>query len=72
MYDVSLSTLVKKSDLKDETEISCVLGVPGTDYIKQKDVTYNGMKELFKFEIFLELSSTVFSFCVKMNLLSDF
>ena len=43
LYDVHVSTTVPKSDIKDDTEISCILKVPGTDYLKKREVTYDGM-----------------------------
>ena len=43
--DVILSTHVKKSEIKDESPVSCVVSLPKAKYIKIETKTYDGKNE---------------------------
>lgn len=43
VYDVSLTATVKRSDVKDESPVTCEVKIPNTDYVKRQTITYDGM-----------------------------
>lgn len=68
VYDVQLSGQIKKSDIADESTVTCLVAIPDSDYAKRETITYDGMKSfqflnklmkhLFdKFNIFVQMSN---------------
>ncbi|CAO1411207.1 unnamed protein product [Diamesa serratosioi] len=43
VYDVSMTAQIAKSDLNDDSSVSCHMRIPNTDYTKEKTITYDGM-----------------------------
>jgi hypothetical protein len=46
LYDITVSTQILKSELKDESPVSCLVSIPNSDYSKRETITYDGMKNL--------------------------
>jgi hypothetical protein len=44
LYDVEAKLNVKKSDIEDESEVTCLVNIPNSDYTKRETITYDGMK----------------------------
>lgn len=42
-YDVTMTAQIAKTDMKDESPVSCHMRIPNTDYSKEKTITYDGM-----------------------------
>lgn len=43
VYDVILTAKLKKSEIKDESPVTCVVTIPNADYTKRETITYDGM-----------------------------
>lgn len=43
-YNVVVTAELKKSDIVDESEVTCVVEIPNSDYMTRKTITYDGMK----------------------------
>lgn len=44
VYDVMVTARMKKSEIRDESPVTCVVSIPNTDYMKRETITYDGMK----------------------------
>lgn len=49
VYDVIVKTQMKKSEIQDESPVTCVVKIPNSDYIKRETITYDGMKSFLYF-----------------------
>lgn len=47
VWDVTVTAKLKKTEIKDESPVSCVVKIPNSDYVKQETITYDGMKSFF-------------------------
>lgn len=43
-YDVVASAELKKSEIEDESEVTCEVEIPNVGYKSTKKITYDGMK----------------------------
>lgn len=46
-YNITLTTEVPKADIEDESEVTCLVQIPNTEYEASHTVTYDGMKNYF-------------------------
>jgi hypothetical protein len=42
--DVTITTNVLRSEIKDESPVTCEVSIPNSDYTKKETITYDGMK----------------------------
>lgn len=43
LYDVIATSYLSKSDIEDESPVTCVVEIPKSNYIKKETITYDGM-----------------------------
>jgi len=41
VWDVTVTAKLKKSEIKDESPVSCVVKIPNSDYVKEQTITYD-------------------------------
>lgn len=46
-YNVTLSAQINKSDIEDDSELSCLVRIPNTEYERREAITYDGMINLW-------------------------
>lgn len=44
VWDVTVTAKLRKSEIRDESPVSCVVKIPNSDYVKEETITYDGMK----------------------------
>lgn len=42
-FNVTISAQINKSDIEDDSELSCLVRIPNTEYERRESVTYDGM-----------------------------
>ena len=43
-YNITLTAEISKDDIEDESEVTCLVKIPNTEYETKDTVTYDGMK----------------------------
>lgn len=44
-YNITLRTEIPKDDIDDESEVTCLVQIPNTEYEAKDTVTYDGMNK---------------------------
>lgn len=47
-FDVTMTAQIARTDMEDESPVSCHIRIPNSDYTKEKTITYDGMKLIIK------------------------
>lgn len=49
VWDVTVTATLQKTEIKDESPVTCVVKIPNADYIKKETIKYDGTKSFLAF-----------------------